>query len=572
MPNLAPQTRPQSCIERASIGLCLTIVALLALVGCFSDQRDPPPCGPQTQYEDGLREVVLANAELPYSTVDSLQAEALLSDGARAIELVGIGSGVVEQISGRAQLEQLRFRACPAVIAGDMERLVSLPNLKWLDLSGCSVDDGFLTRLEGMPALEDLRLGSASLTLVGMQALAKLTTLRRLDLSDCGVAPQWLSELAALPNLEYLNLKGNQPLSVEGLSDLRQSASLRELDLSAVGLTNAMLAEVSTYTNLSWLNLSQNSSLTQQGISVLAAAGALRALDVSNCGVNAAWLPELANLTQLEELRLGQASLSDAMLVHLGSLANLRRLDLSSVDGIGAPGMLHVRNVTSLESLDLRNTPVGDAGLGHLRQLTNLRRLLLSGGYGTVGMNHIASFPSLRHLELHGGLDSNNMVALSFANNLRVLRVWGGSISDDDGVMFRRLVNLRRLYFRSCNGLSGQFINTLVSSESCLEWLSLDSCTGFSVSNTGSLPRLRNLTRLSLTNGTNATGLVIRRASQISTLERLDLEGAVGAGDDSSLRELINAGNLQWLKLSTGRNGAIDFLRNQRPAIAIRHQ
>jgi len=563
-----------------ALAVSVLVMLTLGLSACFQDATDHPPCLPLAIYEDSLRQTTLEEAELPFATVDSIQAAQLLPTITKSVDLRGINGTVIDAIAAISSIEQIRFVACPGIFSGDMLKLAAMPNLRVLDLAGCEVTDTFLANLTGASALRDLRLASEpGLTTTGMTSLGTMVNLRRLKLADCDVVDAWLQQIANITALEYLDLSSNPALTQTGVSHLRQLPNLRELSLANCGLNNAALGEVALCPALVWLDLSGNAGLTQQGIDGLRVSTTLRTLIVRGCDANSAWLGTLGLFTSLEELSL-DGSFADTFFSGLAGMTALRRLSLSGTS-ITSPAMLHVAALTGLEQLDLTGTSVSDAGFGHLQNMPALKRLIAdsAGPVGSVGAANISRMPVLESLVLGGasaGIGSSGIASLSLAPSIRSLSLRASGLDDDNLRLLRRLTNLRVLELRNEGGLNGSFISSLVTSGTCLERLTLNG-TAIADANYRYVAQLRNLRRLELVNAGSLSKLTFDRIATCGLLERLTIFGATAGSTadlDQGVRNLKLITTLNRLNLRgtvTTRTAAIDHLRVQVPALPIQY-
>lgn len=566
-------------MRRGLMVVSIVALACLSFASCFGDSEDSGPCLPLDIYEDGLRATLLDEAELPFSTVESVLAAQRLPAGAKSVELVGATSAILDIITGIDSIEQIRFVSSPGIFSGDMTDIAAMPNLRVLDLTGCEVTDTFLSNLGGAASLRDLRMrGESGLTASGVQAVGSLSGLSRLTLESCGIEDTWLQHLSGLDSLVFLDLSGNGPFTAAGLSELQTMLQLAELDLSSCGLANGALGELALLPSLAWLNLSSNTTLTQQGIDQLRASSSLRTLHVRGCGANGAWLATLGQFPSLEELSI-DGSFADTFLGDMTGMTGLRRLAFSSSQ-TGNAGMLHLRTMTWLVDIDLSGTVVGDGGLGHLKDMPNLRRLVMdaAGSVSSVGAARIAEMPALESLTLGGAsaaIGYTGLSSISLAGRLRSLTLRDSGHNDEDLRLLRRMRDLRVLVLSGAP-VNGEFTSSLVSSGICLERLSLKNCSP-SATGLRFLPQLKNLKRLEISGTGTADRTSLDRFATCPHLERLALVGLTTDGSlptEQGLRNLDRIPGLNRLDLRgtyTTRTSAIDFLRQQRAAFPLRY-
>lgn len=119
----------------------------------------------------------------------------------------------------------MRFRFNFGVGDSTFRYLDRQKNLKFLDVTGCEVDDQLVETLNKLPKLDGLRVGRTNMTGKGLLALKRLNQLKILNIS-------------ALPNQSDV------------LRKLRGSTALEELRMSAEDLSPQDLSIVGTFKNL----------------------------------------------------------------------------------------------------------------------------------------------------------------------------------------------------------------------------------------------------------------------------------------------------------------------------------
>lgn len=90
----------------------------------------------------------------------------------------------------------------PDFTSADCQQLVALADVKKLDLSGTSIDDGALSYIAEMKSLESLRLDGTTISDEGLGNLAALATLKELSLSRCKLGPLTQEGLGSLTAIE----------------------------------------------------------------------------------------------------------------------------------------------------------------------------------------------------------------------------------------------------------------------------------------------------------------------------------------------------------------------------------
>jgi hypothetical protein len=121
--------------------------------------------------------------------------------------------------------------------------LLTLKQLKVLDLEGTNFDDSMAARLNESKTLQELNIGDTYLTRIGLQEIISMKQLRSLDLWAIKFNDDDLQLLLQLPQLEYLSV-GNY----DGLQTL-DSAKLVALLLSLPSLKSIWLDGITVTDN-----------------------------------------------------------------------------------------------------------------------------------------------------------------------------------------------------------------------------------------------------------------------------------------------------------------------------------
>ncbi|WNM61475.1 leucine-rich repeat domain-containing protein [Candidatus Nitrospira neomarina] len=311
------------------------------------------------------------------------------------------------------------------------EKLLSLPNLTMLSLSGNNLGDAGVQGLSGLTNLTSLALAGNNLGIAGVQALRGLTNLTTLDLSgNYPLGEEVAQALSGLTNLTTLNLSATYlgDAGAQALSGLR---NLTTLALSGNYLSDGAAQGLSGLINLTTLDLSFN-EIGNAGAQALSGLTNLTTLDltrnefIGELGAQA--LSELRNLTTLV---LRQNQLGDAGAKALGSLMNLTTLNLGH-NQLGDAGVKALESLTNLTTLDLAGNNLGDAGAQALNGLINLTTLdLANNNLGDMGAKALGSLANLTTLNLeHNQLGDAGAQALGQLTNLTTLGLSKTEVTD----------------------------------------------------------------------------------------------------------------------------------------------
>ena len=102
-----------------------------------------------------------------------------------------------------------------------LSQMKGLPKLRRLVLDGAPISGWGLAALKNLPLLAELQLGCPTVTDLGIAPLAELKGLKRLSLAGSGLSDEGLSSLAGLKELVELNLMGTK-VTTKGVDALRQ--------------------------------------------------------------------------------------------------------------------------------------------------------------------------------------------------------------------------------------------------------------------------------------------------------------------------------------------------------------
>lgn len=362
------------------------------------------------------------------------------SDGLCGVRRLKIYARETTPISGPAPWEKLR--ACESLElrrvelnAGVLGALATLPSLRRLTLSLCTIRPKSVAALGACPALERLTiLGStisaaeasaltrapklsAVVAAVGdaedVQALRPITAagialglvfLPRNEVNDGLIA----SICAGLPNLAGLRLSQTRctALTPDGLSQIGELSSLRWLDLSRVivrGLKTAHLGFLAGLGELRSLSLRETGKTSAAVVSSLAGATELRSLDLRNIPISDAAAKKLSKL-DLRRLAISEAKIGPKGMAALASMATLEELSLGHAKGFSDAMLAALAPAPALERLDLDTSVSAAVRPSHLAPLAKLPRLrtlaVAEVGITDAWLDSLSAAPSLEALRI----------------------------------------------------------------------------------------------------------------------------------------------------------------------------
>lgn len=159
-----------------------------------------------------------------------IRNEISLLNRARARNAWNVASDKPEDYRYRFEANEQQFESSEFEKA--LMQLSAFTQLEELELSGCSINDNGLVRLQVLPNLRRLNLSKcAGITDQSLGHLAALTGLEHLDLAECSVTDAGLAFLMGLKNLRYLNLEECDNISQAQLSILQAALPQCEIEL-----------------------------------------------------------------------------------------------------------------------------------------------------------------------------------------------------------------------------------------------------------------------------------------------------------------------------------------------------
>ncbi|KAH9659782.1 Receptor-like protein 13 [Citrus sinensis] len=300
-----------------------------------------------------------------------------------------------------------------------LDRLSSLKNLKFLDLTLNHFNNSIFSSLGGLSSLKHLSMGINELNgSIDIEGLESLSNLEELDISDNAidnlVVPKGLDRLSRLNNLKFLSLAINH-FNNSIFSFLCGLSSLRHLSLSDNRL---------------------NGSIDIKGLNSLSN---LEELDMTGNAIENLVVPkDFRGLRKLNTLYLGGSGIpridGSKVLQSIGSLPSLKTLYLSHTKFKGTVVNQKLHNFTNLEELILDESDL------HVSQL----------------LQSIASFTSLKHLSmqdcvLKGALHGQGLCQLV---HLQGLYIRDNDLRDGLPWCLANMTSLQVLY-ASSNQLTG---------------------------------------------------------------------------------------------------------------------
>ncbi|XP_042478851.1 receptor-like protein 7 [Macadamia integrifolia] len=310
-----------------------------------------------------------------------------------------------------------------------------------------------------------------------------LPNLRALSLSYCSLSGPIHPSFSQLVLLEELQLDGNYNLSLEAPNFLPLNFShLKTLSLSYCGLYGEFPNSVFQLPNLRILDVSENSLLNGQ-LPDFPLNNSFQYISLYRTNFSGAIPDSIGNLRFLTTLRLGICNFSGSIPPSLTNLTQLTELDLSSNSFTGSVPMFNKDTVPNLTYLDLSYNLLDGTIHSSLFTLPSLLYLYLSNNQLTGRLDQLfhnssLSSSSLVDMDLSGN-KLNGQIPKSISQFSSLLSLYlgsndfSGTVKLDD--MFGNLENFLYLDL-SNNLLSLEFGNTSSSFRPQFSQLDLGSC------------------------------------------------------------------------------------------------
>ncbi|HEY9785341.1 MAG TPA: hypothetical protein V6D17_08065 [Candidatus Obscuribacterales bacterium] len=222
-----------------------------------------------------------------------------------------------------------------------------LKGIRRLALTSTPIGDSDLMRISsGLPGLEQLDLGSTTLTDRCVNSFSKMRNLKvlRIDRTSDAFAAAAVARLARHQTLAYLDLK-------------------------LTGIGDSSLKAISTMPRIVTLNLC-GTRITHNGLRYLLSSNTLKRLDVSQTSVDDQTIKDvIGKMGRLEELNLSATRVTDAGLAHLSGLRNLRKLWLRDLLKVTDASIPQLARHSKLEDLEIQRTGITVKGVKELGKL-----------------------------------------------------------------------------------------------------------------------------------------------------------------------------------------------------------
>ena len=184
---------------------------------------------------------------------------------------------IVDQLS---EVQELFFRAGPAVTDETLAKLRGFRALKHLTLDGAAVTTAGYAVLPALPELRELELRSLPTNDEAMKTIGQLHRLKTLILASLPIGDGALAVIGKLPALEELDLDDLEKVTSAGIAHLPDCHALRRVSFGGIQVTSTMVAALARCANLESLNVSGN-PLNDAAIAPLNALKKLKNLNLN---------------------------------------------------------------------------------------------------------------------------------------------------------------------------------------------------------------------------------------------------------------------------------------------------
>jgi Leucine-rich repeat (LRR) protein len=406
-------------------------------------------------------------------------------------------NGWLVYLNKLTKLETLHLNGTGVTAAGFVH-LSDLPDLRWVSLFRCRVNDAGLVQLGNLTGLKMLKLNDNGITDEGIMHLAGLKNLTTLNLertlvTNAGVAklhkalpecritatgftapetprPEGTAkpenqdrgreqpvenrafrkgradtdaQVANLPD-STTNLTLWRDVTKAGFQEVRRMSNLQRLSIYSRDIGDEDLKLLAGHKNVRMLHLG-SPSFTDGCFTHFKALPGLSELWFHRARITDVGLSHLKTLPGIRKLTIGHAPVTDAGMDVLKEFKNLKTIRLSDVP-VSDVGLEKICQISGLQELALTQTNITDEGLKHLSKLTSLQDLmLLQAGLTNRGLEHVGKLTSLEHLAiLKGNVTDEGLLYLKNLSKLRLLSLYNLPVSEKGvGELQKALPNCR---------------------------------------------------------------------------------------------------------------------------------
>ena len=200
-----------------------------------------------------------------------------------------------------------------------------------LNLGGAGITDLGVARLSKFPKLTKLELASSGVTNVGLEVIKDLPELRTLGLSRTKADDRIMATIASHPGIKELNISGTAVTDF-GLNELEKLDDLEVLDISSTSITGSGFERFRGHKNLRAV-IAQRSSLQNEALKFLINCP-IEVLEIDLSGVTDLGMVHVGKMKKLKKLSMGFSNITDFGIHKLGVMKDLEWVNARNCAGI----------------------------------------------------------------------------------------------------------------------------------------------------------------------------------------------------------------------------------------------
>jgi ankyrin repeat protein len=384
---------------------------------------------------------------------------------------------VLERISELDHLTALDLSNSRAVTDRGLSYLVRMPQLRHVDLSGCSITDRGLEVLRALPELRSFRMYHQSgITDAGVANLADCTKLELVTVRGTETGDGVVKALTGKPDLRHVetgNLVTDAGLSLFQEFPVFKTWQSREVSMSLTdysaepnyllvrgSLTDDGMAQLVGLDGLFALNIdSSYHAIGGAGLSHLARLPHLGSLSFD---ATDATMPFIAALPHLQFLMCQDTRAGDDGFVALSRSQTIERIWGRRCHNLRSRGFIALSTMPALNGLSVSCLNVDDSGLAALPNFPALTELMPM-DVPDDGYRHVGRCDKLESLVLMYCRDTTDIATTHIARLPRLKKYFASytRITDKTPQILSTMDPLEEITFSVCPGLTSAGIATL---------------------------------------------------------------------------------------------------------------
>ncbi|MBI4503871.1 MAG: hypothetical protein HY700_22250 [Gemmatimonadetes bacterium] len=383
---------------------------------------------------------------------------------------------ILERVSRLDNVTALRLGNSRALTDHGLQHLARMPQLRELDLGGCSITDDGILALRELPALENIGLSRTAISDAGAAHLANCEQLERVDLAMTATGDGAIRALAGKPKLRHLR-SGNQ-VSDAGIPLLHQLPALRtwlggEAKIALLSpdaepnslflrgtFTDGGLARLAGLDGLFALNLADHK--LDHSPAALSALVSLPHLGFLGVDATDEAMPHIATMPRLRFLMCQDTVAGDEGFVALSRSKSLEYIWGRRCHNLRGRGFAALADLPALRGLSVSCKNVGDDGLSALPSFASLRELMPM-DVPDDGFRHVGRCQKLEWLTLMYCRETTDVATEHIAGLPGLTRYFVSytRITDRTPEILARMPGLERIDLAGCPGVTNAGIAAL---------------------------------------------------------------------------------------------------------------